>query len=60
MLEQSDGEPVALLAHDRAAAYLVPAELYERMLDAFDVIALAKLVRQRQEQARIRVSLDEL
>ena len=57
-LEQQ--EPVAILAEDRAAAYLLPADYYEALLDALDDLALAELIQQRQGQARIKVNLDEL
>lgn len=60
VLEQSEGEPVAILADNRAAAYLLPAEFYEKLMDALDDLALAELVEQRRGQARIKVSFDEL
>jgi antitoxin StbD len=60
VLERSEGEPVAILADDRAAAYLLPAELYEKLLEALDDLALADLIRQREGQERIKVSLDDL
>jgi antitoxin StbD len=57
-LEQS--EPVAILAENRATAYLLPAEFYETLMDALDDLALAELVQQRQGQERIKVNFDEL
>lgn len=60
VLEHAEGEPVAILADNRAAAYLLPADLYERLLDALDDMALAETIRQRQGQERIKVKLDEL
>lgn len=60
VLEQSEGEPVAILADDRAAAYLLPAEFHEKLIDALDDLALAELIQQRQGQTRIKVSLDAL
>ncbi|MCR1088064.1 type II toxin-antitoxin system Phd/YefM family antitoxin [Escherichia coli] len=39
-----DGYPVAILNRNQPAFYCVPAELYERMLDALDDQELVKLV----------------
>lgn len=60
VLEQSENEPVAIFDHDRPTAYLISAELYESLLDALDDLALAELVKQRQGQERIRVSIRDL
>ena len=58
ILEQ--GEPVAIFADNRAAAYLLPADYYEKLLEALDDLALAELVQQRQGQERIKVNLNDL
>ena len=60
VLELSEDEPVAILSEGHAAAYLLSAELYEKLLDALDDLALAELIRQREGQERIKVSLDNL
>ena len=60
VLEQSENEPVAIFDHDQPTAYLISAELYESLLDALDDLALAELVKQRQGQERIRVSIRDL
>ncbi len=45
-----DGYPVAILNRNQPAFYCVPAELYERMLDALDDRELVKLVTERSNQ----------
>ncbi len=60
VLEQSEGEPVAILDDGHAAAYLLSAEYYEKLLDALDDLALAEIVQQRQGQERIKVDINDL
>ncbi|EFF0176821.1 antitoxin [Escherichia coli] len=45
-----EGYPVAILNRNQPAFYCVPAELYERMLDAMDDQELVKLVTERSNQ----------
>ena len=45
-----EGYPVAILNRNQPAFYCVPAELYERMLDALDDQELVKLVTERSSQ----------
>jgi antitoxin StbD len=58
----AEGFPVAILNRNRPAAYLVPAELWEDILDRLDDIELCEIVRERlaEGQEEIEVSLDEL
>jgi len=60
VLEQSEGEPVAILDDGHAAAYLLSADYYEKLLDALDDMALAELILQRQGQERVKVNIHEL
>ncbi|EFF0785218.1 antitoxin of toxin-antitoxin stability system [Escherichia albertii] len=53
-----DGYPVAILNRNQPAFYCVPAELYERMLDALDDQELVKLVNERSNQTLHDVDLD--
>lgn len=62
LISQASGSPIAVLNHNKPAAYLIPAETYEAMMDMLEDIELAKLVEERRgdkEQA-IPVSLDDL
>lgn len=62
LLVESDGEPVAILNHNRPTAYLIPASTYEEMLDIIEDHELAKIIEKRKEEKNeaIEVSLDEL
>ena len=53
-----DGSPVAILNRNQPAFYCIPAELYEKMLDALDDQELAKLVSERSNQQLLDVDLD--
>ncbi|EFB9348998.1 antitoxin [Escherichia coli] len=53
-----EGYPVAILNRNQPAFYCVPAELYERMLDALDNQDLIKLVTERSRQPLHDVDLD--
>ncbi|TQO04847.1 UNVERIFIED_ORG: antitoxin StbD [Citrobacter freundii] len=53
-----DGYPVAILNRNRPAFYCVPAELYEKMLEALDDQELIKLVAERSSQTLHDVDLD--
>ncbi len=62
LIEQADGEPVAILNHNTPTAYLVPAERFEEIMEQIDDHQLALLIREREaerEQA-IPVNPDEL
>ncbi|EMP6174889.1 type II toxin-antitoxin system Phd/YefM family antitoxin [Citrobacter amalonaticus] len=53
-----DGFPVAILNRNQPAFYCVPAELYEKMLDAIDDQELIRLVSERSNQQLLDVDLD--
>ncbi|MCV6589112.1 MAG: type II toxin-antitoxin system Phd/YefM family antitoxin [Marinobacterium sp.] len=62
LLNDAEGSPIAILNHNKPAAYLIPAETYEWMVELIDDLQLAKLVEQRlkdKDQA-VEVSLDDL
>ncbi|ECG8628372.1 type II toxin-antitoxin system Phd/YefM family antitoxin [Salmonella enterica subsp. diarizonae] len=53
-----DGYPVAILNRNQPAFYCVPADLYEKMLDALDDQELVKLVAERSNQQLHDIDLD--
>ena len=62
LLNESEGSPIAILNHNKPAAYLIPAETYEWMVEQLDDLQLAKLVEERlkdKEQA-VEVNIDDL
>ena len=62
LIEQSDGEPIVILNHNKPTAYLVPAKQYEQMMEQLDDLILAQTIKVREdEKPRAKeVSLDEL
>ena len=62
LIEQSDGEPIAILNHNRPTAYLIPAETYEALLEKLEDFQLGVIVTERQHEkiSAVEVTLDEL
>lgn len=60
IINQAHGEPVAILNHNRPTAYLVPVEAFDAIMERLDDMDLARLVRERRDEASVKVSLDEL
>jgi len=60
VLEGADGEAVAVLNHNRVMAYMVPAPLYEAMMERLDDQALVEIVRARGDEKPVRISIDDL
>jgi antitoxin StbD len=60
VIAQAEGAPVAILNRNQPVFYAVPADVYEAMLEKLDDMALIDLVKKRQNQPEIEVSLDEL
>ena len=60
VMEGAQGETVAVLNHNRVMAYMVPAAVYEAMVERLDDMALIDLIRSRSDEAPLRVSLDDL
>ena len=62
LIEKSDGQPIAILNHNRPTAYLVPAETYEQLMEKLEDFQLGLIVKERQHEkiSAVEVSLDEL
>ena len=60
VLEDAAGMPVAVLNHNRVMGYLVPAELYEQMMEYLDDFELAALAKARAGEKSIPVVLEDL
>ena len=57
LLDKASGEPVALLNHNKLTAYLIPAELYEQIIEALDDKYLLELatIRLKDKEKAIAV-----
>lgn len=62
LLNAADGAAIAILNHNTPAAYLVPAETYEWLMDMLDDYELGKVVDSRRGDLSeaVEVSLDDL
>ncbi len=62
LLSQASGSPIAVLNHNKPAAYLIPAETYEAMMEMLEDYELAKLVEERRgdKHQAVTVTLDDL
>jgi len=62
LIEGSDGEPIAILNHNKPTAYLIPAETYEALLEKIEDYQLGVIVKERQHEkiSAVEITLDEL
>ncbi len=60
VIAAAEGFPVVVLNRNTPSAYLVPAKAWEALMDRLEDIELAELVRQREGQEEIEVSIDDL
>lgn len=60
VLNGAQGGPVAVLNHNRVMGYMVPAEVFEALMERLDDLELAEIVRARSHEKPVPVSLDDL
>lgn len=60
VIEAAEGAPVAILNRNRPAAYLIPAEAWENIMEHLEDIELARIVREREGEEEIEVSIEDL
>jgi antitoxin StbD len=60
IINQSEGSPVAILNHNKPSAYLIPAAAFEALMEKFEEYELSCIVKEREHEASVKVSLDEL
>lgn len=60
VVASGNGMPIAVLNRNEPAFYCVPAAAYEAMVELIDDIELLKLVKERQNEESIQVTLDDL
>jgi antitoxin StbD len=60
IIEEAGDAAVAILNHNRPAAYLISAHAFERMLERLEDGELAEIVRKRRGGKTVKVSLDAL
>jgi len=60
VLKQADDEAIAILSHNKAEAYLLPAAHYEMLMAYLEDLEDAQWVRERSEGPFVKVNLDDL
>ncbi|MDX5298008.1 MAG: type II toxin-antitoxin system Phd/YefM family antitoxin [Gammaproteobacteria bacterium] len=60
VVASGNGMPIAVLNHNEPAFYCVPAKAYEAMMDLLDDIELVKVIKERQNEESIQISIDDL
>ena len=60
IINQAEGAAVAILNHNKPSAYLIPAEAFEALMEKFEDYELSRLVKERENEPNVKVSLDEL
>ena len=60
VMDEANGEAVAVLNHNRIMAYMVPADVYEKMLEKLDDIRLTEIIRKRADEKGLSVDIDAL
>ncbi len=62
LLNEAEGSPIAILNHNVPAAYLIPAETYEWLMDKLEDSELAQIVTDRasEKDKAIEVDINEL
>jgi antitoxin StbD len=60
LIEQSGGEPIAILDHNKPTAYLIPAAIYEALMEKIEDYQLRLIVNERQHEkvSAVEITLD--
>jgi antitoxin StbD len=62
LINDAKGEPIALLNHNRATAYIVPAETFEWLMELAEDLDLGQIIENRntEKDSAVEVGKDEL
>jgi antitoxin StbD len=60
VLSGAHGSAVAILYHNLVMGYMVPADVFEVMMERLDDLELAELVRARRNETPVPVELNNL
>lgn len=59
-IDAAGDEPVAVLNRNSATAYLVPAKVWEELMERLEDLELAEIARERANEKPVPVSLADL
>jgi antitoxin StbD len=62
LIDAAHGETIALLNRNKTTAYIVPPEVYERLLEMAEDIELGRIFeeRKREKASAVAVTIDDL
>ena len=62
LINEAEGSPIAILNHNVPAAYLIPADTYEWLMDKLEDTELAQIVRERAHEKKqaVEINIDDL
>lgn len=62
LLDESSGNPIAVLNHNIPVAYLVPADTYAKIIDSLEDQRLVEIIAAREKEYNniVQVDIDEL
>ena len=60
VFDRSAGQAVAVLNHNRVMGYMVPAAVYEAMIERLDDADLVRIAKDRLDEPSYPVALDDL
>jgi antitoxin StbD len=60
VIEVASHSPVAILNHNKPAAYLISAEAYEAMLEQLEDAELTQIVKSRSGGRTVKVKVEDL
>ncbi|MDC9501981.1 MULTISPECIES: antitoxin [unclassified Pseudoalteromonas] len=58
LINNPDGEAIEILKYNEPVAYLVPAQLYELLMDQLDEFELTKIVESRRADLSLMINVD--
>lgn len=60
IINQSEGAPVAVLNHNKPSAYIIPADVFEALMEKLEDYELCRVVKEREREPTVRVTVDDL
>lgn len=60
IINEAEGSPIAILNHNRPSAYLIPVEAFEALMEKLEDYELIRVVKERENEPTVKVSVDEL
>ena len=60
IINESEGSPVAILNHNKPSAYLIPAGAFEVLMEKLEDYELSRVVKEREHEPTVKITLDEL